>query len=152
MGEDLIALKATDLDRIHLPEELEKAIHEARKIKSNSGFKRQRQFIGKLIRLQDHEAIAKQLAKIKHIHDTNTASFKKVEQWRDRLLADGHDVITEVIDVYPSIDRQHINQLVRQAQLEKKNDKPPAAARKLFKYLLEIEENQITPSKTSAFD
>jgi ribosome-associated protein len=141
MGEELIALKSVDLDKIHLPEDLEKAIHEARKIKSKSGSKRQRQFIGKLIRSLDHDDISKQLEKIKHIHDTSTASFKKTELWRDRLLSDEHDAVTEIINVYPNIDRQHINQLVRQALLEKNNEKPPVAARKLFKYLREIEEN-----------
>ena len=144
MGDELIALKSDDLNNVHLPEDLEKAIYEARRISSKSGLKRQRLFIGKLIRSLDHEAISKQLEKIKHIHDTNTASFKKSEKLRDKLLTDGNDAITEVIDIYPEIDRQQINQLVRQALLEKKNDKPPAAARKLFKYLREMEESRIT--------
>ena len=142
IGDELIVLKPDDLDKIHLPEDLEKAIHDARKITSKSGLKRQRLFIGKLIRSYDHETLATQLEKVKHSHDTSTASFKKTEQLRDRLLTDGNDAVTEVINIYPNIDRQHINQLVRQALLEKKNEKPPAAARKLFKYLRETEENQ----------
>ena len=142
IGDELIELKIDDLDKVELPEDLEKAIHDARKITSKSGLKRQRQFIGKLIRSLDYEAISKQLNKVKHSHDTGTASFKKTEQLRDKLLIDGNDAVTEVINIYPNIDRQHINQLVRQALLEKKNEKPPAAARKLFKYLREMEEKQ----------
>ena len=141
IGEDLIALKNSELDEIDLPEELESAIHEARRLKSRSGLKRQRQYIGKVMRTIDHEAVTAQLNKIKHKHDTNTAAFKKVEHWRDRLLNDEHNALTEVINIYPNIDRQHINQLVRQATLEKKHEKPPAAARKLFKYLQEVEES-----------
>ena len=143
MGDELIALKTDDLDKIHLPEDLEKAINEARKMTSRSSLKRQRQFIGKLIRSLDHEAISAQLNKVKHAHDTGTASFKKTELLRDKLLANDNNALTEIINIYPDIDRQHINQLVRQALLEKKNEKPPAAARKLFKYLREIEENQL---------
>lgn len=142
MGEDLIRLNSSDFNDIHLPEALESAVNEARKIKSRSGLKRQHQYIGKVMRSLDHEDIATQLAKIQHRHDTNTASFKKVEHWRDRLLNDGHDAVTEVINIYPNIDRQHINQLVRQALQEKQREKPPIAARKLFRYLQEIEESQ----------
>ena len=141
IGEDLIALKNSELDGMVLPEELDIAIRDARKLKSRSGLKRQRQYIGKVMRIIDHEDVERQLNKIKHKHDTNTAAFKKVEHWRDRLLDDGHAAVTEVINVYPNIDRQHINQLVRQAALEKKHEKPPAAARKLFKYLQEVEES-----------
>lgn len=142
LGEELIALKLEELNTIQLPENLEVAITEARRIKSRIGSKRQRHYIGKLMRGIDHEEIARQLAKVQHKHDTNTASFKKIEELRDRLLSDGNDAITQVINIYPGIDRQHINQLVRQAIQEKKKEKPPAAARKLFKYLREIEENQ----------
>ena len=140
LGEDLIKLKVTELDEIHLPEELDDAIREAQRLKSRSGLKRQRQYIGKIMRTVDAEEVTKQFNKIKHKHDTNTASFKKTEHWRDKLLSEGHDAITEVIDVYPNIDRQHINQLVRQAHQDLKHEKPPAAARKLFKYLRELEE------------
>ena len=141
IGEDLIALKNSELDGMVLPEELDMAIRDARKLKSRSGLKRQRQYIGKVMRIIDHEDVERQLNKIKHKHDTNTAAFKKVEHWRDRLLDDGHDAVTEVINIYPNIDRQHINQLVRQAAQEKQKEKPPTAARKLFKYLQEIEDS-----------
>jgi len=141
LGEDLINLKASELDEIHLPEELDSAIKEARRLKSRSGLKRQRQYIGKIMRSIDSEEISRQYNKIKHRHDTNTASFKKTEYWRDKLLSEGHDAVTEVINAYPNIDRQHINQLVRQAQQDLKHEKPPAAARKLFRYLRELEDD-----------
>lgn len=142
IGEELIALKSNDLAEIEMPDELAAAIDEARRIKSRSGLKRQRQYIGKIMRAIDHEPIVEQLNKVKHKHDTNTAAFKNIEHWRDRLIEEGHDAVTELIDNYPNIDRQHINQLVRQAQQEKKREKPPTAARKLFKYLQEIDEQQ----------
>jgi ribosome-associated protein len=39
---------------------------------------------------------------------------------------------------YPKGDRQHIRQLIMQAVKEKNANKPPASARKLFRYLKEI--------------
>lgn len=140
LGEELLSLRNSDLDNMDLPDELNEAVRTARKIQSRGGLKRQRQFIGKIMRQIDSESIEKQLSIIKHKHDTNTAAFRKVEQWRDRLLNNDTSALTEIINSHPDIDRQHINQLVRQAIREQAQDKPPASARKLFKYLRDIEE------------
>jgi len=137
VGEELISLSTSDLDNMDLPDELDDAVRTARKIQSRGGLKRQRQLIGKIMRQIDNASVEKQLAIIKHKHDTNTVAF---EQWRDRLLANDKTALTEIINIHPDIDRQHINQLVRQALREQKQDKPPAAARKLFKYLRDIED------------
>ncbi len=143
LGEELLTLRSSDLNSFDLPEELKTALHSALKLKSRSALKRQRQYIGKLMRTADSESIAKQLAYIKHKNDFNTARLKRIEQWRDRLLGDDKDVdektaISELITTFPDIDRQHINQLVRQAKYELAQNKPPAAARKLYKYLREL--------------
>jgi len=125
---------------MELPDALDDAVRTARKIQSRGGLKRQRQLIGKIMRQIDSESIEKQLTIIKHKHDTNTVAFRKIEQWRDRLLANDTTALTEIINDHPDIDRQHINQLVRQALREQKQGKPPVSARKLFKYLRDIEE------------
>jgi ribosome-associated protein len=141
VGDEILKLKPEDRNLLNLPEELHEAIRVALKIRSNSGLKRQRQYIGKLIRSMDHEDIEEQLRRIKHRHDTNTARFRRLEKWRDELIAENKDTMNEVIERHPEIDRQHLNQLIRQASKEAKNDKPPAASRKLFKYLREFEES-----------
>ena len=140
LGDKLVTLKQEDLDSMSLPETLLAAIHEARRIQSRCGLKRQRQYIGKMMRQVDAEEIKKQFELIKHKHDTNTSQFRKIEQWRDRLLADDKAALSEIIDAHPEIDRQHINQLIRQAKRELKMEKPPASARKLFKYLRDLHE------------
>ena len=139
LGEELISLKPDELNSMDLPDELSDAIREARKIQSRGGLKRQRQYIGKIMRQIDSDVIKNQLEKIKHKHDVNTANFKRVEKWRDRLLENDKTALTEIIEHYPDIDRQHVNQLIRLANQEKQKDKPPAAARKLFKYLRDLE-------------
>lgn len=140
LGEELIALKADELNKLSLPENLNEAVQTARRLQARGGLKRQRQYIGKIMRQIDHAAIAQQLETIKHQHDTNTAAFRKLESWRDRLLTDDKSALSEIIESHPDIDRQHINQLVRQAKRELQQEKPPAAARKLFKYLSSLEE------------
>lgn len=142
IGEEILRLPNEDRHTLELPEEVEAAITTALKIKSRSGLKRQRQYIGKLLRSVDSEAIEIKLKKIQHRHDTNTAQFKRLEKWRDSLIDNDKEILNEVILRFPEINRQHINQLIRAAHQEKKQDKAPAAARKLFKYLRELEEKQ----------
>ncbi len=140
IGEEILKLSREDITSLNLPDELEEAINTALKIKSRSGLKRQRLYIGKLLRAMNNETIEAQLRKIQHHHDTNTAHFKRLEKWRDSLIDNDKQTLGEVISRYPEIDRQHINQLVRAAHQEKQREKPPAASRKLFKYLRELED------------
>ena len=131
-----------DIRSLHLPDELEQAVTTSLKIKSRSGLKRQRLYIGKLLRSIDSAAIETQLRKIQHRHDTNTAHFKRLEKWRDSLIDNDKTTLNEVISRYPEIDRQRINQLIRAAHQENQQNKPPAASRKLFKYLQELEDDK----------
>jgi ribosome-associated protein len=142
VGDEILKLKLEEIHSLDLPVELEEAISTALKIKSRSGLKRQRQYIGKLLRSIDSETIEAQLKIIQHRHDTNTAQFKRLEKWRDKLIDNDKTVLNEVITRFPEIDRQYINQLIRAAHQEKKRNKPPAAARKLFKYLSELEDDR----------
>ena len=140
VGEEILKLSSEDIRSLQLPDELDAAIATALKIKSRSGLKRQRLYIGKLLRSMDSEAVESQLRKIQHRHDTNTAQFRRLEKWRDSLIDNDKQTLNEVIAYFPDIDRQHINQLIRAAHQEKQRDKPPSASRKLFKYLRELEE------------
>ena len=138
ISDRLLELKHDELALIDLPAELEDAIKETQRIHSNSALKRQRQYLGKIMRSCDSEAIEQQLKRVVHRNDTNTAQFRKLEKWRDRLIQNDKDVFGEIIQQLPDVDRHHVHDLVRQAVKESKEQKPPAAARKLFKYLREL--------------
>jgi ribosome-associated protein len=138
IAEQLLRLKRADLEQIELPGELVLALEETRKIHSRAALRRQRQYLGKLMRNCDSEHIEAQLQAVLHRHDTNTARFKRIETWRDRLLEGEDTALNEIIEKHPDVDRQHIHALVRQARKEQQLDKPPAAARKLFRYLREM--------------
>ncbi len=139
IGEQLIALNPQDLDSMQLPEKLDEAVRVARGLNARSGLKRQKQYIGKIMREIDSEKVILQLQHIQHRHDASNAAFKKTEYWRDRLISsDSRQALTELLNQHPTMDRQHINQLVRQAKKEAAAEKPPAAARKLFRYLREF--------------
>jgi len=138
IGDRLLKLKPDELALIDLPAELEDALKEAHRIHSNNALKRQHQYLGKIMRTCDSKTIEQQLNRVVHRNDTNTAQFKKIEKWRDRLIENDPDVVGEIIQQHPDLDRHHVHALVRQATKEALGNKPPAASRKLFKYLREI--------------
>ena len=141
LGEDLIALKNSELAQFDLPENLLNAIQQARSISSHGGLKRQRQYIGKVMRSIDATSVINKLDELRRKHDINSGHFKQLEHWRDRILAEGNKAIDELLIEYPQADRQMLRQLQRNSQKEQQEGKPPAAARQLFKYLRQLAEN-----------
>lgn len=138
LGEELIGLTSDELDKFDLPDALYSAIREAQKIRQHGALKRQRQYIGKLMRGVEADAIEQQLNEIRHKDDLHNIYFKRIEQWRDRIMQEGDTAINELVTEYPDADRQYLRQLHRNAQKELKNNKPPASARQIFKYIREL--------------
>lgn len=138
LGEELVGLPASRLAKIPMPEELADAVELARRITARGGRKRQLQYIGKVMRKIDVEPIEQAMAALHNDAARETARLHKLEQWRDRLLEEGDHALSELLDDYPQADRQHLRQLLRNAQREKQQNKPPKSARELFRYLREL--------------
>ncbi len=66
LGEQLIALKTSELQEIGLDEELLEAVLDAREIKAHSALRRQKQYIGKIMRRVDAEPIRAAIARLSH--------------------------------------------------------------------------------------
>ena len=135
LGKDILALSQDAQNSIELPENLSKALNDARRIKKNSALKRQLQYIGKLMRHIDLDPIHEQYLKLTNHYDKDIKSLHHLEKWRDRLLAEGDKALEELINEAPNTDRQHLRQLIRQSAKETKLNKPPKSAREIFKYL-----------------
>lgn len=133
LGEDLCKLNKDQLAKIPLPETLLKAVQDAPKIKTHSARRRHMQFVGRLMRESDYEAIEAAYQTLMQVSEQHVQQFHLAETWRDRLLAGGDQVISEFLLDYPDADRQQLRQLVRLAAQEADKQKPPASARKLFK-------------------
>ncbi len=138
IGERMIALNSDELSQIDMDDELRRAIEEAQRIKSHGALKRQKQYIGKIMRGLDAEHLGQQLDRILHKHDMFNAEFKRMEKWRDMLIEQGDDGINAFMEQYPMADRHHLRQLVRNASKEKMSNKPPASYRQIFKYIREV--------------
>jgi ribosome-associated protein len=58
LGVELVGLRAAQLAALDLPEQLREAVTEARRLTSFGAQRRQAQFIGKLLRKLDEDAVA----------------------------------------------------------------------------------------------
>lgn len=137
LGEKLVELTQTNLDKIPLDETLLDAVNLARKSVKEAR-RRQLQFIGKLLRSTEVEPIQEALDKIENKHNQQQAMLHKLEQLRDDLVTQGDDILAHFFDDYPQADRQHLRNLVRSAKKEKEQNKPPKAYREIFQYLKEV--------------
>ena len=140
LGEALCALSPKELSKIPIDDEdLLAAIEESARIKQNSAMRRHRQYIGKLMRRIDPEPMQRGLDALYQARKDDTHRFKELEELRDTLIRDGDAALGKVIDRYPDADRQQLRQLIRDAQREASAEKPPAASRRLFRYLRELQ-------------
>jgi ribosome-associated protein len=140
MGERLTTLKPDLLAKLPLTDALRRALAEAPKHTANIARKRHILFIGKLMRDQDLDAILVLLDQLDASTRQYNERFHGLERWRDRLLVGTDDVLEKFVGEYPDADRQQLRSFIRQAQHELAQNKPPAASRKLFKYIRELDE------------
>lgn len=138
LGEKLIALPAKQLAQIPLPDSVRAAIMQARHITSRGGLRRQRQYVGRLMRDLDPAPIYAKLAELRGDDRVSRARFQNAEHWRSRLLAGGAGVIEEFLANHPQADRSHLRQLVTEAAREADEGRPPRHARELFRYIHEL--------------
>ena len=141
LGESLTRLTTKQLANVPIDDErLIEAVREVQRISSKNARKRHMQFIGKLMRDVDSEAISAALEAMYRQKQVSDDKFHGLEVLRDDILEQGLAGIEQVVERWPNADRQQLRQIVLQHQREKKNNKPPAASRKLFKHLRQLQE------------
>lgn len=151
LGESLVHLPPAKLARVPMPDDLAAAVTEARRIKAmkaHGGYRRQVQFIGRIMRFLDARPIAEALETMKSEDAPSSAAFRAAELWRDRLVAEGDAALDELMRELPSLDRTELRQLMRQAQKETAQGKPPHARRAIFRTLRPL----FLPGQTTADD
>ncbi len=137
LGEQLVTMNDRQLASMPLSEELHEAILEARRIRQREAHRRHLQFIGRLMRSADHEAIQAAVDKLQDKNDAYIHRQHQIERYRDLLIAQDKQALQNLIAQCPGIDVQHLRHLVRGALKEQEENKPPASARKLFAYIRE---------------
>lgn len=140
LGEELLRLNPAQLEQIPLPENVRNAIEEALKMNAHGALRRQKQYIGKLMRNADAAPIQAALEAIKEHGHTSAARFRELERWRDRLLTEGDAAISAFIETHPHADRTRLRALARNAHSEQTRGEAPKSARMLFRYLRDLTE------------
>lgn len=141
IGESLLKLSEKELAKIPaLDERLVRALAETRRITSNNARRRHMQYIGKLMRDIDAEPIIAALDGMRAQKQQVNDEFHALEALRDEVLEAGPQGVELVMARWDFADRQQLRQLVLTHQREVKRGKPPAASRKLFKYLRGLHE------------
>lgn len=137
LGLSLVKLTQTELARLKLDEDLLYHIQLAQKIKKE-GFRRQIQYIGKLLRNRDIAPIEQALNELINKENRQQIAINKFEKLRDDLIQSGD--AEPILEIYPHADRQQLRQLARMAKKEMMKKDPedktlPRSARQIFIYL-----------------
>lgn len=135
IGVNFIELSLAKLNLLPLPENLYRAIVDAKSIKSHGAKRRQAQLIGKLMRAAAHEEIIAAYERMLEEESAVAASFHEVEMWRDRLINEGRTALTAFIEAYHPEDVQQLRQLIKKAIDDQQKNKNTGAAKTLFRYL-----------------
>lgn len=143
LGKELVNLPPAALNKIPLSATMMQAVNDGKRF-SRGALQRQLRRIASLMQHEDVAAIQMELNRQKQPSKQQTAELHQLEQWRDRLLDGDEKLLTVLIDQFPSVDRQQIRQLVRNAQVERQRNKPPRSARRLFQYLSELKKSTPT--------
>jgi len=141
IGVKLVELPKDKLVKLDLPERLLDAVLEAKRITANGATRRQKQYIGSLMRDLEVAPIVDQLQRWEGKHSAENANFHQLERWRDRLLND-EKALSEFMQLHPRADTQQLRTLIRNNQHELSANKVPKSGRELFKLLREIVETR----------
>ncbi|HLS55143.1 MAG TPA: ribosome biogenesis factor YjgA [Zeimonas sp.] len=133
IGESLLPLADDRLQRLPISPELIDAVRAAREIRAHEGRRRQLQYIGRLMREIDADALRAALADETREHRVATAVMHAAERWRERILADDQ-VLRNWLDEYPDT-RDDVEPLVPRARHELSAGGPGRAYRELFRKL-----------------
>ncbi|MBF6022892.1 ribosome biogenesis factor YjgA [Lysobacter niastensis] len=141
LGEKLVSLTEAQLAKLPVPESLLPHIRECKRITANIAHKRQLAFLAKQMRREDDEVLERIRDALDESGDAarrEIAAMHRVEAWRERLLEGGDAALAQLLDEYPTADRQQLRQLVRNTLEERKRNKPPRSFRELYRALRDL--------------
>ena len=136
LGSKLLTLSIEQLNSFDLPDNLLEAIKAAKNIKKHGALKRQKLYIGKLLRGLDAKPIEAQYEMLLNPHKEDVKQFHDVENWRDAIIDDATNINT-FIAKFPMAQRQALVKMQRDTT----NSNPQIstrAKRKLFLYIKEL--------------
>ena len=131
LGAKVAELSRDKIESLGLPEKLQDALIETARITAHEGKRRHLQLIGKLMRGIDTEPIRAALEKFAGTSKQEVADMHLAERWRERLLKDTEAFALFAND-YRDVDLQQLRTMIRNAQKEQAQNKPPRDFRKIY--------------------
>lgn len=137
-GEALMVLGEETIRKAPLTPELKEAVLDAKRLTKHEAKRRARQYLGKLMRTIDIEPVKEFLETRGTGKSKADKAFQQIEHWRDELLGGNDDLMDELVERFPSTDRQRLRQLTLSARRERSKGQAPKQFRALFRYLREL--------------
>lgn len=142
LAKQLVELPPSRIPKLKLPDDIVDEIGRTRKVTAHIAHKRQLAFLAKQMRRHGDDAFVDARAALGEDRDRQrqeAAHMHRLEARREKLMEGGDVALGELFDEYPSLDRQHLRSLVRQAKAEREANKPLHAFRELYRIIKELE-------------
>lgn len=104
LGEELARLPPEALDALTLPDRLRQALEELGRIRSHEARRRQKQFIGRLMRDIDPAPLQAVIDARERPSREAARLFRITEDWRDRMLVQGTPALQDFLTAHPDLD------------------------------------------------
>ncbi len=142
LGEQLVELNRDQFARLDLPEELREAVNFAHRVTAHEARRRHMQYLGKLMRQVDADAIRSALERVSGESRAAVSLMHRAETWRARLL-DDDNALTAFIAEYPDADAQWLRSAIRAARRERESGHAPKHAREIYRRLHQALEHDL---------
>ena len=133
LGEELAALPVSKLSRLPLTPDLDEALRLMARLTDHEGRRRQMQYVGRLMRECDAEALREALGQLNQGQVQDNAAFHHAERLREALLEAQGAELERLLAQWPD-EAEALRDLVRKA----KTETTPHARRALFRRLREL--------------
>jgi len=115
LGAAMAELPPARLAALDMPDELRQAVGDYKSITAHGAKKRQRKYLGRLLRNLDIEPFEREVENFAAGNKAEARALHRVERWRDELIADDQ-ALTRWLDEHPETDVQHLRSLIRGAR------------------------------------
>ncbi len=136
MGAELIKLSAGQRKNLPLNDDLKEALKIMDKITDHEGRRRQKQYIGKLMRECDVQPIQEALERMQQGHSTDNALLQHAERLRETLLSEDTAEAERILTQWPEAEAE-LRAIVAKAK-GPLNPETQGAKRTLFRKLREL--------------
>jgi ribosome-associated protein len=137
LGEALVALPDNRILDLAISERLLGAVQEYKRTRTHEGRRRQMQYIGKLMRLDDVAPIREAVLAMQLGHAKDALALHESERWRNELI-ESDDALTRWTADHPDADLQQLRSLIRAARKDASvapEQRSGRAFRELFQFV-----------------